>query len=704
MRHSNIFPALVLCLVAAATTGARSALADITADGADDVCSLAADPCVVTEKVAVVAGSTLDFGRRAVVVQGNGQLDFGNGNSTLKGGTITIGGKGVVALASGNGGDITIQARRGCSGSPTRGCLRASDCDLGNCTGGSVCARDNTRACASNADCQLGTCSVGEGALSLTSAWSGRADSAGSASLEAADAVAVSGAIDVSGSGSESDGGYVDLLSVNGSVSVAAPISLGSGFFGAGGELSIRSALDSTIQAAIDCTGGDFDGGGVTVNAGRDALVSNDLNCNSVTGGGYGGFVDITASRDVLVFGGSGADRTVFSVFGHQSAENFAGEGGDIGLYAGRDIAVGQFASLISAGARPDAGGGIVTFDAFGMILIDGQVISRADGVSGDGGSLDLLSGDAFTVSSTGVLSVDGGNVGVVALAADGPVDLGGAVSMVGRQGGSGGSFEVQGRGEVTVRGTLTADKPSNLVDITGCRVVFEPGANYFNNSTGGINNLTGRESIHVKGGATFRTKTGASAGTNSLFYRDAAKPPLIEGTVTPSPVLVLSPALEGCPVCANFEVDEDETCDDGNTAVGDGCSADCQLESCIDQTVGGYPAQPLCNDGDGCTEDACNVHTGDCDHVFDCVTTTTTTDTTTTTTMPPASICGDANNNGVIQASDALVALRTAVGSSQCVLARCDANNNGLVQASDALAILRRAVGQPVTLNCPPA
>ena len=161
----------------------------------------------------------------------------------------------------------------------------------------------------------------------------------------------------------------------------------------------------------------------------------------------------------------------------------------------------------------------------------------------------------------------------------------------------------------------------------------------------------------------------------------------------------MLSPALEGCPVCANSEVDQDETCDDGNTAAGDGCSDDCQLESCIDQTVGGYPAQPLCNDGDGCTEDTCNVQTGNCDHVFDCVTTT-----TTTTTMPPVSICGDANSNGVIQASDALIALRTAVGSSQCVLARCDVNNSGSVTAADALAILRRAVGQPVTLDCPPA
>jgi kumamolisin len=65
---------------------------------------------------------------------------------------------------------------------------------------------------------------------------------------------------------------------------------------------------------------------------------------------------------------------------------------------------------------------------------------------------------------------------------------------------------------------------------------------------------------------------------------------------------------------------------------------------------------------------------------------------------------CGDATGDKGITASDALIALRTAVGSDTCAPCLCDANTSNSVTASDALAILRHAVGHPVTLNCPAA
>jgi hypothetical protein len=74
---------------------------------------------------------------------------------------------------------------------------------------------------------------------------------------------------------------------------------------------------------------------------------------------------------------------------------------------------------------------------------------------------------------------------------------------------------------------------------------------------------------------------------------------------------------------------------------------------------------------------------------------------TTTTTTMPEP-LCGDANGDEKITAADALIALRTAVGSASCPVSVCDYTGDDKVAASDALAILRRAVGQSVTANCP--
>src|SRR5205085_4532353 len=48
--------------------------------------------------------------------------------------------------------------------------------------------------------------------------------------------------------------------------------------------------------------------------------------------------------------------------------------------------------------------------------------------------------------------------------------------------------------------------------------------------------------------------------------------------------------------------------------------------------------------------------------------------------------VCGDATGDGNIAAADALLTLRTAVGSGACPTWRCDFNGDGSVAASDAL------------------
>ncbi|MFN2425609.1 MAG: dockerin type I domain-containing protein [Candidatus Binatia bacterium] len=66
-----------------------------------------------------------------------------------------------------------------------------------------------------------------------------------------------------------------------------------------------------------------------------------------------------------------------------------------------------------------------------------------------------------------------------------------------------------------------------------------------------------------------------------------------------------------------------------------------------------------------------------------------------------PVNVCGDANGDGKINATDALVTLRAAVGVVSCPLSVCDANGDGSVKAADALRVLQYAVGGGVTLNC---
>jgi len=66
-----------------------------------------------------------------------------------------------------------------------------------------------------------------------------------------------------------------------------------------------------------------------------------------------------------------------------------------------------------------------------------------------------------------------------------------------------------------------------------------------------------------------------------------------------------------------------------------------------------------------------------------------------------PPKFCGDANYSGSLNTSDALLALRTAVGSGNCVRCICNVNNMQGINTTDALLILRAAVGQPVDFNC---
>jgi hypothetical protein len=96
----------------------------------------------------------------------------------------------------------------------------------------------------------------------------------------------------------------------------------------------------------------------------------------------------------------------------------------------------------------------------------------------------------------------------------------------------------------------------------------------------------------------------------------------------------------------------------------------------------------------------------------FECSTTTLPVSTTTggsssttldvTTTTLSGGLCGDADDNGSITASDALLALRTAVGAASCPARRCDTNDDGSISTSDALRILKEAVGVDVLLSCP--
>jgi hypothetical protein len=62
---------------------------------------------------------------------------------------------------------------------------------------------------------------------------------------------------------------------------------------------------------------------------------------------------------------------------------------------------------------------------------------------------------------------------------------------------------------------------------------------------------------------------------------------------------------------------------------------------------------------------------------------------------------CGDATDDGLVTATDALIALLTSTGSTNCDECVCDADGSGETTASDALLVLRVSIGLPHDLAC---
>ncbi|RMD83049.1 MAG: hypothetical protein D6815_07640 [Candidatus Dadabacteria bacterium] len=161
----------------------------------------------------------------------------------------------------------------------------------------------------------------------------------------------------------------------------------------------------------------------------------------------------------------------------------------------------------------------------------------------------------------------------------------------------------------------------SNPVDISVCRLRLEGRALIDNTlgspSNGERINVTVYESMYA-GPQTRILADEEGGGEVRISYRDPAKPPVLLGQIKPAPTLTVAPALRGCPVCGNSEIDEGESCDDGNTVSGDGCRSDCQDEGCLAATPD-WPNVALCEDYNDCTVDTCDPINHQCVNTVSC-------------------------------------------------------------------------------------
>lgn len=624
--HGVIFATLITLL----TTADSAAL---TAASADDICAPTVDPCVISAIYDVTG--PLDFGLRAVRISAGGRLR-GQPHVILGSGSLIIdAGSATSASVEATSGNLTITAYRACSGDSGTRCLTDAMC----------------------AGSGLGTCSLGAGSVTTNGKITGAGANPGLATIHAAGDISIGERVNFGATGAAHDGGSVDIESFGGSVVVTASgdvlarsSEVGAyGYYGGeAGDVTLRAATDITIGGSIDVWGR-LGGGDATIESGRDVMVNSDILSNG--GGGYGangGRVHVTAGRDIVLASAAGGDTTqsieadggsAFYFYGYGSSGGwYSGYGGYQYLTAGEDIAVSATGSVRANGGKA-AGGGKIYMDALGRVDIDGEIRAQgtppnqgADSGAG-GGSIFLSAGQGIRLASGAILAtaspVWGGGVH---LQADGPVELYGTVDVRGNglatYGGQnysqGGYFDLEGSADVSLGGAILGGGPGGTRDMTVdvCRLGLLAGARIENAFRppapwAGDVRISVHESMTTDADSEIESDM-VAGGRNVIAYRDEDKPPTLDGVLLPLPLLSVQPSLVGCPVCGNGEIDQGESCDDGNIVSGDGCRDDCQDEGCIAESPG-FPGTPLCQDADPCTLDDCDPVAHACTHVLSC-------------------------------------------------------------------------------------
>jgi cysteine-rich repeat protein len=602
----------------------------LSADDADDICHPDADPCVISEPVHMDQRTTLDFGLREVQISAEGGLHFGaHGGVVLCGGFESAEGTWIDASGSVygllDGGPVAIRARRGCGLEPEHPCLKNSDCALGTCTtrlcsarGSRTCMEDSdcqvgpctsfnrcqglgiscstnadcdfgacpadrycstfqggrTR-CETDGDCQLGLCSDGTAPITLDGTFDGRGLYGSQVDLLAADNIEMRGALNLTSRSKEGAGGELAAKSTFGDVNLRNRLRSNGG--SSGGYHQIYAGQDVLLAARIDMDGGDYDGGTLDVYAGGNVTVEESISANARRSSGFGGVVLIGADGDVVLRPGPQTRRMRIRTNGHAGQFDEGGAGGDQDYYS-RDgsVYVHQDVLLQSNGGAPSGGGGITMFDAGEQVQFDGQLVAHGRGADGVGGETVFFSSDSIALGSSSLVDLSSAyGEGRFELEASGRVVLAGTVLASTPPGARDNDIDVRA-GDLEVSGELgVGGGMITEIDLRACRIDLLSSASLRNDSVGGINELWARESIRLHDGSELLAKK----GTNRLIYRTDDKPPVVDGFVDTPGVLVLNPALVGCPVCGNTEIDMGETCDDGNVVAGDGCSPACLME-----------------------------------------------------------------------------------------------------------------------------
>ncbi|HXJ35612.1 MAG TPA: DUF4215 domain-containing protein [Candidatus Eisenbacteria bacterium] len=344
LRLAGFAAGLALALCA---QRALAACAPVTSP--NDLCGAAADPCVIDGKdCPVVAGTTLDFGTRAVVLS-HSTLDVGTGTMTILAGSVELRpGSGLL----GPGGAVVVH---------TQGTI-------------AVLRQGNTRARIDVAD----------------------PASADRIELDAGSgAIQIDGVVDARGTNADGIGGSIDLKGSN--ILVAGDVLGSGGNLGGGGPVSLDATAGIVMSGTIDASGGS--GGTLDLEADGPITTTGRIDIRATAAGGDGGLFTVFTLDGSVTLGGK-----IFMQGDEGTDLEGGGSGGDLNVFSGANLTLAGDFEI--SGAPPDGLGG----DVFFMSMLDtvqtGTIQGQGRGAESDGGNVEF---EAHRTLTVGAIDVHGG-------------------------------------------------------------------------------------------------------------------------------------------------------------------------------------------------------------------------------------------------------------------------------------------------------
>jgi hypothetical protein len=420
-------PRVVLATLVASFVVTSSAHAASVACNPTLCTTSAPNDCTVSSTKTITPGDEIDCTGRNVVVTSSGKIKVTDGFFKLIAATLNV---------QGNGGT-------------SQGVIEAVDATGGDPIGGFEIET-------------TGTVTVG-GSLQANSAAGG-----GTITVNATGNISIpdngNNGVEANGTGTDGAGGRIELSS-DGSITIQDPIQANAAGSGeaVGGQIEIDAGTSVTIQysgCSVTAEGNQADAGEIRINAGTDITIAAavTMSADGNGEGGNGGGIYLTAQDEVSLSGPTSA-RGGKGVSGAEASggtlEIESGCGG-VDILGNLDLRAGESGGGLDVGS--------LMIDTLGDLTIGTGILidTHAVGYGGNGGSVELFSGNKLMMNSNATIDARGH----VQTSGDG---MGGSVTLHGckLETAAGATVDASGKegGQIFLHASR-ADAPANVTSM----------------------------------------------------------------------------------------------------------------------------------------------------------------------------------------------------------------------------------------------